>query len=247
MVTRRIPFKGAVNFRDLGGYPAEGGRTTRWKTLYRSDSLADLTEDDRRAFATLGIHTVCDFRLADEVARKPNRLPAGHALREVAIGFIPEGTLEMLVQIDAGRYGAADIEREVLIHYRKFVRDHASQYRQLFETILSDGALPLLMHCTSGKDRTGFAAAAVLTAVGVARETIVSDYALTNDYRRDIAHLFAGRPAADVVATLTTANPRYIETALDEIEAAYGSTQEWLASLGVDSAGRRRLVELLTE
>lgn len=248
MVTRRIPLEGAVNFRDLGGYPAEGGRTTRWKTLYRSDSLADLTEDDRRAFATLGIRTVCDFRLAGEVARKPNRLPAGHAIREVAIGFIPEGTLDMLSEIDAGRYGAADIEREVLIHYRKFVRDHASEYRRLFETILSEDALPLLMHCTSGKDRTGFAAAAVLTAVGVSRATIVSDYALTNDYRRDIAHLFfSGRLAPDVVRALTAANPRYIETALDEIETACGSTQAWLASLGVDAAGRRRLIELLTE
>jgi protein-tyrosine phosphatase len=247
MATRRIPLEGAINFRDLGGYPALGGRTTRWNTIYRSDSLAELTESDRRAFATLGIRTVCDFRLSGEVARKPNRLPEGHAIREVAIGFIPEGTLDMLSSIDAGRYDAADIEREVLVHYRKFVRDHTAEYRQLFDAILSEGALPLLMHCTSGKDRTGFAAAAVLKAVGVSRDTIVADYALTNDYRRDISHLFSNRLSPDVVGTLTHANPRYIHAALDEIETAYGSTQDWLAALGVDEQGRNRLVELLTE
>jgi protein-tyrosine phosphatase len=244
---RRIPLVGAVNFRDLGGYPVYGGRSTRWHTLYRSDSLADLTDDDLATLQSLGIRTLCDFRLPEESARKPNRLPDNHGIRIVPIGFIPDGTLDMLSAIDAGQYGPEDIRREVLIHYRKFVRNHADEYRRVFEIILAGQGLPFLMHCTSGKDRTGFAAAAILLAIGVPREVIVEDYAMTNLYRRDIRHLFSNEVSPDAIEMLTSANPRYIETALDEIDAHYGSTSAWLESLGVSPADQVRLRDLLTE
>ena len=247
MNRRRIELEGAVNFRDLGGYPAEGGRTTRWRTIYRSDSLADLTSSDLSGFQQLGINTLCDFRLSEESERKPNRLPHGHGINVVPLRFIPEGALDMLSAINSGQYGPADVEREVLIHYKKFVNDHASEYRRVFEIILSKDSLPLLMHCTSGKDRTGFAAAAVLLAVGVPREIIVSDYTLTNNFRRDIGHLFANAVSRPTIDVLTSANPRYIEAALDEIDARFGTSEAWLESLGVSRSRRARLLDLLTE
>ncbi len=247
MNRRRIELEGAVNFRDLGGYPAEGGRTVRWRTIYRSDSLSDLTDSDVSGLRQLGINTLCDFRLSEESERKPNRLPNGHRINVVRLRFVPEGTLDMLAAINRGQYGPADVEREVLIHYKKFVNDHAFEYRRVFEIILAKDSLPLLMHCTSGKDRTGFAAAAVLLAVGVAREIIVSDYALTNDYRRDIGHLFSNAVSKQTLDVLTSANPRYIEAALDEIDARFGTTEAWLESLGVSPSRRARLRDLLTE
>ena len=247
MNRRRIELEGAVNFRDLGGYPAEGGRSTRWRTIYRSDSLADLTESDVCDLQQLGIKTLCDFRLSYESERKPNRLPNGHRINVVLLPFIPEGTLDRLSAINHGQYGPADVEREVLDHYKKFVNDHASEYRRVFEVILSKDSLPLLMHCTSGKDRTGFATAAVLLAVGVSREIIVTDYALTNDFRRDIGHLFSNAVSKPTIDALTSANPRYIEAALDEIDTRFGTTEAWLESLGLNPSQRARLRDLLTE
>jgi protein-tyrosine phosphatase len=247
MNRRRVELEGAVNFRDLGGYPAEGGRTMRWRTIYRSDSLSDLTDSDVCGFRQLGINTLCDFRSSLESERKPNRLPNGHSIDVVLLPFIPEGTLDMLSAINSGRYSPADVEREVLIHYKKFVNDHASEYSRVFEIILAKDSLPLLMHCTSGKDRTGFAAAAVLLAVGVPREIIVRDYALTNDFRRDIRHLFSNVVSKPTIDALTSASPRYIEAAHDEIDARFGATEAWLESLGVSPSQRKRLRDLLTE
>jgi protein-tyrosine phosphatase len=247
MNRRRIKLEGAVNFRDLGGYTAEGGRTVRWRTIYRSDSLSELTDRDVSGFQQLGINTLCDFRLSEESERKPNRLPNGHRINIVPLRFVPEGTLAMLAAINRGEYGPADVEREVLIHYKKFVNDHAFEYRRLFEIILAKDSLPLLMHCTSGKDRTGFAAAAVLLAVGVPREIIVTDYAMTNDFRRDIGHLFSNAISKPTIDVLTSANPRYIEAALDEIDVRFGTTEAWLESLGMSSSMRARLRDLLTE
>jgi protein-tyrosine phosphatase len=247
MTIRRLPLSGAVNFRDLGGYPAAGGRRVRWRHLYRADSLADLTGDDLAAVAALGLRTVCDFRLPEEAAKKPDRLPADAPVRAVAIGFIPEGTLDMLRAINDGRLDAAGIEAEVLRHYSKFTREHTAEYARFFALLLEADALPLLMHCTSGKDRTGFAAAAVLTVLGTPRDVIVADYAMTNDYRRDIRHLFDRPVDAAALERLTTADPAYITAALDEIDRAFGGVDGWCAALGLDPAARSDLIARLTE
>jgi protein-tyrosine phosphatase len=239
--------EGAVNFRDLGGYPAIGGRTTRWGIMYRSDSLANLTNQDLTVLEELGIRTICDFRIPVEVAGRPDRLPVGHGMRVVPISFIPSGALDMLAAINSGQFGPDDVEREVLGQYRRLVDDHAAEYRRVFEIILSEDALPCLVHCVSGKDRTGFVAAAVLLAVGVPRDVIIKDYAITNDYRRDLAHYFDKDVSKATLDTLTSANPRYIEAALDEIDAQFGSTAVWLESLGMGPRDQLRLLDLLTE
>jgi protein-tyrosine phosphatase len=246
MTVRRLPFEGAVNFRDIGGYPTLDGRVTRWKAVYRSDSLADMTPADLDGFAALGIRTLCDFRTEQERSRKPNRLPEDHGIKVAEISFIPTGTVNMLAAINAGELGPGEIREEVTTHYRKFVREHGAEYRRMFDLLLEDDCLPFLMHCTSGKDRTGFGAASLLTALRVPREQVVADYVMTNDFRRDIAHLFPNAISQPALQTLTSANTRYIETALDEIEAAFGSQDAWLESMGVDGRRRRTLIDRLT-
>src|ERR1700730_14947041 len=95
MNRRRIELEGAVNFRDLGGYPAEGGRTVRWRSTSRSDSLSDLTDSEVSDLQQLGINTLCDFRLSEESERKPNRLPNGHRLNAVPLRFVSERALDV--------------------------------------------------------------------------------------------------------------------------------------------------------
>ncbi len=246
MNVRRIPFNGAVNFRDLGGYPAADGRKTRWRQIYRSDSLAELDANDLAHLQALGLRSLCDFRLPGEAGKKPNRLPPGHAIRQHAIGFIPEGTLAMLEAVGEGRLGAAEIEAEVLRHYGKFIHDHQGEYRHFFDLLLEDDNLPLLVHCTSGKDRTGIAAALVLLALGVPRDVVVRDYTLTNDYRRDIAHLFRGAVDPAALQVLTSAHPRYIGRALDELDAGYGGIAGWFDTVGLGQGALADLRARLT-
>ena len=245
---RRLVLSGAVNFRDLGGYPVPGGRRTRWRRIYRSDSLADLTAEDQERLAALGLRTLIDFRLPIERLRMPNRLPAGAGIETIEIGFVPEGTLDMLRLVLSGEIGPEGVEREVIEHYRRFPVDHTSEYRRMLEAVGSAESLPLLIHCTSGKDRTGFGAAVILMAVGVPREVILEDYALTNRYRRDVPHLLSPTTPAEVVQTLLSAQPKYLEAAYDVIDRAYGSTAGYLEKgLGLTDVDRARLVDLLTE
>ena len=245
---RRLDFEGAVNFRDLGGYATADGRRTRWRRLFRADSLADLTPDDLRRLEALDVHGLIDFRTPIERQLKPNRLPSGASIRALEIGFLPSGTLEMLARVRRGAISTAELEREVIAQYRKFGVDHVVEYRQAFDFAADPQNYPLVMHCTSGKDRTGFASALLLLAVGVPRAIVLHDYNLTNHYRRDVSHLFGPDTPPDVIALLLSAQSRYLEAALDEIDRAHGSFEAFLTGpLGVDSDKRARLIACLTE
>jgi protein-tyrosine phosphatase len=245
---RRLPFEGAANFRDLGGYPARGGRRTRWRRLYRADSLSDLTFADLERLAGLGLRGIVDFRTEGERTLKPNRLPADASIRMLEPGFLPAGTLEMLDDVRAGSITTDEVERRVAGQYRRYGVDHVQEYRRALDFALEARNYPLLMHCTSGKDRTGFASALLLLAVGVPRDVVVQDYSLTNLYRRDVSHLFGAGTTADVISLLLSAQPHYLAAAFDEIDRVHGSFEIFLErALNVDEAKRVRLLELLTE
>ena len=225
---RRLDFEGAVNFRDLGGYPAGVGRRTRWRRLFRADSLGDLTKTDLERLDALGLRGLVDFRIDIERRLKPNRLPKESRIQTLELGFLPVGTLEMLARVRAGAITTAELEREVLGHYRLFVTDHTEEYRRAIAFAADPANHPMLIHCTSGKDRTGFASAVLLLAVGVPRDVALQDYVLTNRYRRDVSHLFGPETPEDVIALLLSAQPPYLEASLDEIDRKFGSFDDYL-------------------
>ena len=141
--TRRLPFEGAVNFRDLGGYAVGGGRVTRWGRVYRSDSLASLTDADLERLAALELHALIDFRLPHERHLHPNRLPAGATLRAVELGFWPQGVAELHRAFQARKLDVAGMVRLTREFYRYFPVNHAAEYRTLLETIEAAGPDPL--------------------------------------------------------------------------------------------------------
>jgi protein-tyrosine phosphatase len=245
---RHLDFEGAVNFRDIGGYSARDGRRTRWGRLYRSDSLADLTQEDLTRLEALGVKTLIDFRLPLERLAKPNRLPPSTSIAAIELGFVPEGTLQMLQLVKSGGISAAEIEDLVTAQYRLFGVDHSDEYRRVFEVASAAENYPLLLHCTSGKDRTGFGIATLLLAVGVPLTTVLEDYEITNRYRRAVPQLFGPDTPPEVAVTLLSAQPKYLKAAFDEIDRVFGSFDAYLLKrLGVHVAVRVRLIELLTE
>jgi protein-tyrosine phosphatase len=247
-LTRRIGLEGAVNFRDIGGYPATQGRRVRWRRIFRSDSLSKLTDDDHAQLAALGVRTLVDFRLASERRELPNRLAASSRITSIEIGFMAEGVLEMLLEVSRGTASRAEIERTFVEQYRRFVTDHSAEFARALAYALDERNLPLLLHCTSGKDRTGFAISALLLALGTPRESILEDYALTNSYMRDISQFFSPSTPPELLQFVMTAQPNYLQAAFDQMHRSFGSIDAYLArALDLDDRKRSQLTSLLTE
>ena len=247
-LARRIDLEGAVNFRDIGGYPAAQGKRVRWRRVFRSDSLSKLTDDDHAQLAALGVRTLVDFRLASERRELPNRLAPTSDITSVEIGFMAEGVLEMLREVSRGTVTRPDIERAFVEQYRRFVTDHSAEFARALTYALDERNLPLLLHCTSGKDRTGFAISALLLALGTPQEHILEDYALTNSYMRDISNFFSASTPPELLQFVMAARPNYLQAAFDQMRRSYGSIDAYLAqALGLDDEKRSNLVRLLTQ
>jgi protein-tyrosine phosphatase len=180
MVMRRVQFAGALNFRDIGGYPAGGGGQTRWGTVYRSDSLHFLTAEDLPAFDALGIKVIYDLRRSGELALHPG--PREHVHLE-----LPNRN-PLDESQSKGLATRQDGERWLLADYCGMLVD-AAWFGSLFSRLADPGQLPAVIHCLGGKDRTGLTVALLLTALGVPREVVLDDYQLSGECRGSPSHL----------------------------------------------------------
>jgi protein-tyrosine phosphatase len=220
---RHLNLQGASNFRDLGGYRTVDGRSVRWRQLFRSNHLGHLTETDVAIVRGLKLRSAFDFRGIEE------RKAAICALEEVEVHSLPiEPTVvaTLRARLAAGSLSAAvalEIMRE---SYRDYVRNNTHRFRALFAHLLDDRA-PLVIHCTAGKDRTGFACALMLHTLGVPDDVIAEDYLLTNRfYRRDPAS--ASDLPDDVRQAIGCVEASFLAAAHDAIRVDYGDLENYL-------------------
>lgn len=246
-VHRLLPVEGAHNLRDLGGYAAQDGRRLKWGVLYRSDALADLSDDDLAYLERLGLRRWIDFRSDLEVERDPDRIPASPALSVVRRPIQGDALdpAELRDRLLSGDATADEMSRMLIEGNRAFVTDFSDVYGAFLRDLGDEEKLPVLFHCTAGKDRAGFAAALALMAAGVPRHAIMRDYLLTNEFSADhtasmlrilrVVSFFRTDP--DAVRPLFEARPAYLQAAFDAIDEKYGGVAAYLREgLGADDA-----------
>lgn len=238
---RSLPLEGVSNFRDLGGYQGQGGRPVRWRHLFRSDHLAGLTPADQRQLAALGITRAVDFRGAHERATWPYDIPG---VQQHALTIEPT-VVQRVRDLLAQGHALTPQETVGLMQdtYRAFVHDNSPRFAELFALLL-DSDVPLVFHCTAGKDRTGFAAALILRALGVSHEVVLRDYLLTNElYRRPPG--VAGPAPEAVLQVLWRVQQEFLDAALHAVDADYGGLQAYLRTqMGLTPAAQARLEAL---
>jgi protein-tyrosine phosphatase len=239
--TRSLQLSGATNFRDLGGYAGQGGRTVRWRQLFRSDHLADLTPEDLLTIERLGVARVFDFRGKTERLAQACVIP-GAVVHSLAIE--PTVVQGLKILIDAGQLVTVDNAVGLMQQtYRDFVLDNSPRFAEFFGHLLADDA-PLVFHCTAGKDRTGFAAALLLEALGVPRAVILQDYLLTNDFYQMPTANPVGLPQ-EVLNVLWRVQVNFLDAAFEAVDADFGSVPRYLKeALGLDAQAQERLVAL---
>lgn len=235
---RHLNLAGASNFRDLGGYVATDGRTVRWRQIFRSNHLAHLTDDDAAVLRSLGVKRAFDFRGSME------RTEALCGISDITVHSLPvEPTVVASLRAIAasGTPLSADHAVEAMRDsYRSYVQQNTPRYRALFAHLLEDRA-PLVIHCTAGKDRTGFACALILHTLGVPDEVIAEDYLLTNRYYRRDPNSSSDLPD-HVKQVLGSVQPAFLGAAFEAIDADYGSLETYLRDgIGLGAAERTAL------
>jgi protein-tyrosine phosphatase len=239
---RHITLEGAVNFRDLGGYPAAGGHTIRWRTLFRADGLSRLTPTDRSVIRQLGIATVVDLRTSAEVER--GRFP----VEEIPVGFhhlplLDEVPDPQRFEIAPGMLGA---------QYLEIARDAAPQIAQILSIIAARASHPVIVHCTAGKDRTGVLVAVIMALLGVDDQVIVDDYMLSADamieLRRQLVERYPeGKDVIERADELFSAAPGNVANLLTSLRQQYGSVEAYAVSAGAGPAVVSELRDALLE
>lgn len=250
---RVLPLEGGSNFRDLGGYRTEDGKTVRKGLLYRSGVMTGLTDKDEDYLADFGFDTVVDLRSNEERELYPNRWAPEAGIDYVKVDY---SMMEMM-KAAAGDKAGADhkVEFDMASLYREMPYYLKPQLKAYFQRAI-DGRAPLVVNCSAGQDRTGITSALMLTALGVPRPRIVQDYVLSTEYRRpriergsvDLAAAaetngFArmmlrhgGQESERAAPLITGEGIPYLYYAFEQIEADYGTVEAFLEEeLDVDA------------
>lgn len=229
---RRIELEGITNFRDLGGYETTAGATVKWRTIFRSDTLSSLTDADVKTVCSLGLNTAVDLRYAEERAREPSRFLNHNQVQVLALGLDERPGESFLDSFEPSADAGASARTYLMENYRNYPFLYAHAYRELFSRLAAGERV--VVHCTAGKDRAGTAAALVLLALGVSRETVYEDYLLTNEYWDHRGRERSGMDP-ETVSSIFAAREEYLDAAFSAIEGRYGTIQDYLEEhIGLD-------------
>lgn len=256
-MSKHIALDGAPNFRDFGGYPVgQRGRRVKYGRLFRAGHLADLSAADLQVLASLEISHLYDFRRGFEQAHKPNHPAALAAIDHVIhLDITPgnqAGSLDVVTNSKSLPVESHDFMCDI---NRELALSHQRSFQRVFEGLLADPDAIILVHCAAGKDRTGFAAAVVLMALGVDLELVMQDYLLSQRYflpHEQIPMLrdkygFDG-VSDEVLEPIVATRRDYLQAGIDAMIEHSGSVDQYLHdAYGLGEAERQILRERLTE
>jgi protein-tyrosine phosphatase len=252
----------APNLRDAGGYITHSGDRMRTGLLYRSEQLSRITDADLLALEKLGLKKIYDLRTQDERAEQPDRVPAG--AQDVVVDVLadekqaaPAELLHLLSnpQEANARLGGGKAVAMFTKGYIDIVSLPSARagFAKMFTDLADASNLPALFHCTTGKDRTGWASAALLTLCGVSRDDVMRDYLLSNDYilpeYQSLVDKYTGIGVEkDILLSILGVRSEYLEASFEEMRDKFGGIEDYFAQgLGIDPAGQQALREQFVE
>jgi protein-tyrosine phosphatase len=246
------------NLRDVGGYKTRDGKTVARGVAYRSDTFNPMSAEEIKRLERLALKNDYDLRTNAEVKAMPDELPPGVEYHQLNVLADEKGAaaaeLEALLHQPKKAnkvLGDGKIEAMFMQVYRAFITLPSAKqsYRALFQDLANPEMAPGVFHCTTGKDRTGWAAAALLTLLGVPAETVMADYMRTNDYtlpqfQHAIDAFVAGGGERSIALAVLGVKPEYLKASLDEMQKQYGSIEGYFSEgLGIDAEGQQALRE----
>lgn len=249
------------NFRDFGGYKTKNGKIIKKGLLYRSGGLHKATDADLDELASLGIKTICDLRSEQERIIEPDRIPDVSPVTFFNISMHPivdyhSRSLKRLFSLMFGEERRRDYIAESYKAYRNYATAYLPQLKALFKRIANPENLPLLIHCSAGKDRTGVVSNLIQQILGVSAEARMDDYLITNqnmdtynaDVMRRLSKLAYFGVPWKMYVPLFDARRDYLNAALAQIKDEFGTFEDWMRKgLKFFEDDRQRLAQTLLD
>ena len=254
---RFINVEGSINLRDFGGYTTQQGKTVKEGLLFRCGSMTDIPEHAFDDFASLDIGVICDLRSHEEAESSPTPAGGPFACR-VHIPIWPGSSTQFQETISKQNSGpSTDQFAEFMENVtREIARDHLEAYKQLIRELVSTDK-GFLLHCSAGKDRTGFGAALILTLLGVDHDTVMHDYLVSTEssalFQRMKDRMLENlkeqgknvKVDDDIIRVMSGVRAEYLLGAFEEIDNHYGGMSGYLEEIGVSAADEKHLLKKL--
>ncbi|OEG12808.1 hypothetical protein BCR21_16240 [Enterococcus ureasiticus] len=251
---RRLPLKNLYNCRDMGGYHTTDGRLTKWGQVFRSDALHQIDEKGQAYIERMGVKRIIDFRSPEEIKKDPNKSistseifnfnPHADVAQQASTQTVSRkdedkiAQLEIMVETEEGRAQLVKNRNVMVKQMEQLVlgTNAIKAYKQFFKTLVQEDITPLIFHCQGGKDRTGWAAALYLGALGVDKDQIYQDYLLTDKMNapRNAKRMAIYKKYTDnedvlaFLASLQQTRKDYLDGAYDAVEGRYGTITNYL-------------------
>jgi len=229
---RHYPFEGCFNFRDIGGYLNQDGKRVKKGLYFRAGRQDRMSDKDLSQLSDLKISTQIDLRKPDEVSDQGKGPLEAMGAKYINIAVIPEGGSDQLSRL----VGDTGISGKRYLGYLEF---GPTSWLRLFGILANEGNLPVVLHCTAGKDRTGVSTAFLLSVLGVSREVIEADYLLTNldtERQADFIESTVGYPEGydrERMMAIAGVPETAMRDFLDGVESKWGTVVEYLEKIGV--------------
>ena len=229
---RHYSFEGCFNFRDIGGYLNQDGKKVKKGLYFRAGRQDRMTEKDLVQLSDLNISTQIDLRKQEEVLDQGRGPLEDMGANYINIAVIPEGGSDKLNKL----VGDTGISGKRYLGYLEF---GPTSWLRLFGILADKENLPVLLHCTAGKDRTGVSTAFLLSVLGVSRDIIEADYLLTNldtERQADFIESTVGYPEGynrEKMISIAGVPKDAMKDFLDGVESKWGSVVEYLEKIGV--------------
>ena len=244
---RHILLEGNYNARDIGGYPIEGGGSTRWRVFMRSDRMDLLTAADQAKLLGYGVRSIIDLRTVHETRETPNVFVESDQIGYVHCDLMGDTPTPITDEVALG-LPAVRIERSYTgwLDYRK------AQVAEVLGMLADPGFGPALYHCAGGKDRTGVISALLLGIAGVPRDVILDDYTLTSEFLYRRALLGGARPEEKPVSSPREYADEYcprdgMARTLAHLDRGYGGIEDYVRAIGLSDGQIEALRKMLIE
>ena len=230
---RHLPLTGCLNLRELGGYATADGKSIRWRTLLRGDSLHKLSLTSQQAIIDYGIKTIIDLRTISEVNKKPYILSKS-----------PEVGYFNLPLLEEDNFPQLWAQKTLFEHNCLMLEERSPQIKEILAVIASQPTA-FVIHCAAGKDRTGIIIALLLAIANVPVATIANDYALSEKYVSPLYAKIQEQAIEEGFAHILLSPPEAIIDTFNYLDKNYGGIHEYLQAIGIDKLQIEHLQNIL--